>query len=85
VVKDVSGAPVYLSDVALVEDGFEDVRRLARVNGQPAQGMGIKKQRGANAVAVAQGVKTMMAEMQKTMPPGMELGVNFDSTRFIEE
>ena len=41
------------SDVALVEDGFEDVRRIARVNGEPAQGMGIKKQRGSNAVAVA--------------------------------
>ena len=47
------GAPVYLEDVALVEDGFEDVRRVARVNGEPAQGLGIRKQRGANAVAVA--------------------------------
>lgn len=85
VVKDVPGAPVYLQDVALVEDGFEDVRRLARVNGEPAQGLGIKKQRGANAVEVAKGVKATMSELQKTLPPGMQLGVNFDSTRFIED
>ncbi|HUP62977.1 MAG TPA: efflux RND transporter permease subunit [Thermoanaerobaculia bacterium] len=85
VVKDAQGSPVYLSDVALVEDGFEDVRRISRVNGEPAQGMGIRKQRGSNAVAVARGVRETITEIQKTLPKGMELGVNFDSTRFIEE
>ena len=85
VLSDRAGAPVYLEDVALVEDGFEDERRIARVNGSPAIGLGIRKQRGANAVAVAQGVKEAMAEIQKTLPPGMEAGVNFDSTTFIED
>ena len=85
VVKDVDGAPVYLSDVAIVEDGFEDIRRLSRVNGLPAQGLGIRKQRGSNAVAVAQGVREQIVEVQKTLPEGMELAVNFDSTRYIEE
>ena len=85
VVRDVPGAPVYLSDVAMVEDGFEDVRRISRVNGEPAQGMGIRKQRGSNAVAVARGVREAIADIQKTLPPGMELGINFDSTQFIEE
>lgn len=85
VIANVAGSPVYLEDVALVEDGFEDVRRRARVNGVPAQGIGIKKQRGSNAVAVAQGVRAVVAEMQKTLPEGMSLAINFDSTRFVEE
>lgn len=85
VVRSSGDAPVYLSDVALVEDGFEDVRRMARANGDPAQGIGIKKQRGANAVAVAQAVKAMLAEIEKTLPEGMVVGINFDSTKFIEE
>jgi len=85
VVREERGAPVYLEDVALVEDGFEDVRRVARVNGEPAQGLGIRKQRGSNAVAVAQGVRQALADLQSSLPPGMQLGVNFDSTRFIEE
>jgi hydrophobe/amphiphile efflux-1 (HAE1) family protein len=85
VVREVSGSPVYLEDVAIVEDGFEDIRRLSRVNGEPAQGLGVRKQRGANAVAVARAVKTMLAEIQKTLPEGMKVGVNFDSTKFIEE
>lgn len=85
VVRDDAGAPIYLEDVAIVEDGFEDIRRVSRVNGEPAQGMGIRKQRGSNAVAVARGVKETIAEIQKTLPPGMQLAINFDSTQFIEE
>jgi multidrug efflux pump len=85
VVREVAGSPVYLDDVALVEDGFEDVRRLSRVDGQPAQGVGVRKQRGANAVAVARGIRTTLAEIRKTLPPGMLLAINFDSTKFIED
>lgn len=85
VVREVGGSPVYLEDVTLVEDGFEDMRRMARVNGLPAQGLGIKKQRGANAVAVAQGVRQVLEEIKPSLPEGMELGINFDSTQFIED
>lgn len=85
VVREVRGVPIHLRDVALVEDGFEDVRRYSRVNGQPAQGLGVRKQRGANAVAVAQGVRRVMEELRDDLPEGMELGINFDSTVFVEE
>ncbi|KFE70482.1 efflux RND transporter permease subunit [Hyalangium minutum] len=85
IVRQQDGATVYLHDVALVEDGFADVRRLSRVDGNPAQGMGIRKQRGANAVAVAAGVHAALDELRKELPEGMQLGINFDSTRFIEE
>jgi hydrophobe/amphiphile efflux-1 (HAE1) family protein len=79
------GYPVRLEDVALVEDGFQEVRRLSRVNGNPAQGLGIKKQRGANAVAVALAVREVMAQVRPGLPKGMEIGINFDSTVFVEE
>ncbi len=85
VVREVAGSPVYLEDVALVEDGFEDLRRLSRVNGQPAQGLGIRKQRGSNAVAVARGVRQELERIRGTLPEGMSLGINFDSTKFIED
>ena len=85
VIRESNNSPVYISDVALVEDGFEDVRRIQRVNGVPAQGMGIKKQRGANAVAVARQVRKALAEFQKYLPADMEVGVRFDSTKFIED
>ena len=83
VIREVAGSPIYLSDVALVEDGFEDVRRMARLDGVPSQGIGVKKQRGANAVAVAQRAREIIAEYQKTLPEGMTVNVVFDSTTFI--
>lgn len=76
---------VKLSQVASVTEGLNEVRRMSRFNGVPALGLGIKKQRGSNAVAVAKSVKAKMAEIQPQLPPGMNLAVNFDSTRFIED
>ncbi len=78
-------SPVYLRDVALVEDGFEDVRRLARVAGLPSQGIGVKKQRGSNAVEVAGNIRKVLSEIQKTLPEGMKAEVVFDTTQFIKE
>ncbi len=85
VVKENNDSPIYLEDVSLVEDGFEDLRRVSRVDGEPAIGLGIRKQRGANAVAVAEAVRAKMDEIRKTLPAGMKLGINFDSSKFIEE
>jgi hydrophobe/amphiphile efflux-1 (HAE1) family protein len=85
IVRETAGSPIYLSDVALVEDGFEDVRRMGRINGEPAQSLGIKKQRGANAVAVAKAAKKAVAEYAKTLPEGMSVKVVFDATQFIED
>ncbi len=78
------GHSVRLKDVADIEEGMDEVRRIARFNGEPALGMGVRKQRGANAVAVARAVKDKIAEIQKDLPEGMQLRVNFDGTRFIE-
>ncbi len=85
VIREVGGSPIYLSDVAMVEDGFEDIRRIARVDGGPAQGIGIKKQRGANAVAVAKEVRRAIDEYRKTLPEDMTVAITNDSTEFIRE
>jgi hydrophobe/amphiphile efflux-1 (HAE1) family protein len=79
------GSAVYLGDVAVVEDGLADIRRLSRVNGVPAQGLGIIKQRGANAVQVANDCRARIVELNRTMPQGQELMVRFDQTRFIQD
>lgn len=77
--------PIFIKDVVKVEEGLADVRRLSRVKGQTAVGLGVRKQRGSNAVDVAHGVKLKMKEIEKSLPPGVQIGVNFDSTKFIEE
>ncbi len=83
--KPIFESAIRIKDVAKVEDGLADIRRISRVNGIPGIGLGIKKQRGSNAVEVGNLVKQKMAELAKTLPPDMQIGVNFDSTIFIKE
>jgi hydrophobe/amphiphile efflux-1 (HAE1) family protein len=85
VVAERGGARIRIEDLGLVEDGLEDRRRIARSNGVPATGLGIKKQRGANAVAVAKGVRERLVEVRKLLPEDLELAVTFDSTAPVEE
>ncbi len=73
-----------LQDLAIIEEGLDDQKRISRFNGIEAIGIGVRKQRGSNAVEVARQVKAKVAEIQSTLPPGMKLNVNFDSTQFIE-
>lgn len=77
--------PLFLNEVVQVEEGMADVRRISRSNGMNAIGLGIRKQRGANTIAVAEGVKLKMLELKKNLPPGMGMDVNYDTTKFIEE
>jgi len=77
--------PIPLGKVARVEQGLADIRRISRGMGKPAVGLGITKQRGANSVQVAQDVRKKIKALEKSLPEGMNLSVNFDSTKFIEE
>ena len=77
--------PIPISNVAKIEAGTADSVTFARANGKPAVGLGVVKKRGANAVSVAKAVKARLAEIQKTLPPGMTFVVNYDGTRFVED
>ncbi len=76
---------IKLSDLSKVEEGLGEIRRKSRSDGVPAIGFGIKKQRGANAVAVAKAVKVKLKEISAELPEGTTLSVRNDSTQFIEE
>jgi multidrug efflux pump len=75
--------PIRLSDVAKVYRGLENQTRISRVNGVPSLSMPIYKQRGANAVEVADLVKEKVAEISASLPAGTNLSVNFDRTSFV--
>lgn len=78
-------APLAITQVAEVKEGLSEVRRMSRVQGETAVGIGIRKQRGSNAVDVGNAIKKKAAELQKQLPEGVQLSVNFDSTPYIEE
>lgn len=77
--------PLKLSEVADIDEGLEEVRRISRVMGSNSVGLGIRKQRGANTVEVGNLVKSKAEIVREMLPEGVELSVNFDSTPYIED
>ncbi len=75
--------PVRLRDVARVEAGLEEARSIARFNGLRSVGMGVRKQSGSNTVEVAERVKEFLPRLQALAPPGVDIDIAFDSSRFI--
>ncbi|HYD36551.1 MAG TPA: efflux RND transporter permease subunit, partial [Allosphingosinicella sp.] len=78
------GYLVRLGDVARVEQGPENPYSTFRLNGNPAVGLGIVRQSGANTLAVAQSAKDMVEQVRPTLPEGMEITVGSDDSQFIE-
>jgi len=74
VVTEVTGAQIQLKDVARVEDGSEDVRTLARYSGRNCVGLGIRKQPGANTVAIADEVYRRIDRLRPILPAGLTIG-----------
>jgi hydrophobic/amphiphilic exporter-1 (mainly G- bacteria), HAE1 family len=75
---------VKLSDVGYAEDGAEEPRTEARLNGQPAVTLIVSKQSGQNTVAVADAVKARLKEIGPTLPPGFRTQVVGDQSIFIK-
>jgi HAE1 family hydrophobic/amphiphilic exporter-1 len=78
------GSPVRIRDLGRAEDGLEERRSIARLNGETAVGLGIQKQSGTNTVEVVDLVKKELQKVEKTLPPGMKISVSFDQSRFIK-
>lgn len=84
IITGVGGAPVRVRDVARVEDGSAEERSASDLDGARAVALVIRKQSGANTVAVAQRVKGELETIKSELPAGMSLIVPSDNSVFIE-
>jgi HAE1 family hydrophobic/amphiphilic exporter-1 len=75
---------VKLSDVGYAEDGAEEPRTEAKLNGLPAVTLVVSKQSGQNTVAIADAVKGRLKEITATLPPGFKTEVVGDQSIFIK-
>ncbi|ECC1081911.1 efflux RND transporter permease subunit [Salmonella enterica] len=78
------GSVVHLKDVARIELGDENYNVVARINGKPASGLGIKLATGANALDTATAIKAKLAELQPFFPQGMKVVYPYDTTPFVK-
>lgn len=83
VVAERAGRVIHLRDVTTVEDGMAEQRTLSRLNGRPGVSLLVRRQSGENTVAVADAVKAALEELRAELPPGYEMMLAFDSSRFI--
>ncbi|WP_322881989.1 efflux RND transporter permease subunit [Pandoraea sputorum] len=82
---DASGTPVLLGDVARIQIGPEARRGVAELNGQGEVAGGVVVMRsGKNALTTIEAVKAKLADLQRSLPPGVELVTTYDRSQLIE-
>jgi len=83
VVAIVDGIPIRVKDVADVQLAFRDIGRYVEIGGVPTIRIGIRKQTGANTVAVAEAIRAEMARIN-ALRDDLDLQVISDQSRFIQ-
>jgi HAE1 family hydrophobic/amphiphilic exporter-1 len=81
-IASMEGRTVYLRDVAEVMNAPREQRSLYRINGKDAVELSIVQQPEASSVAVIEGVKTKLAEIQQDLP-GLRFEVAYDNSTFV--
>jgi HAE1 family hydrophobic/amphiphilic exporter-1 len=79
----IDGKPIRIQDVAEVVDGYQDINRLVQIDGQPMVRIGIRKQSGANTVAVAREARAVMEQINQERDD-LELLMVIDQSEFIK-
>ncbi len=77
------GAPVRVRDVGYAEDGTKEQRSLSRLNGVPTVILEVRRQSGANTVAVIEAVKANLERVDAQLPGDVELEIIRDQSRYI--
>lgn len=83
VVATMNGQPVRVRDLGEAEDGTKEQRTLARLNGVPTVTLEVRRQSGANTIAVIEGVKTALARVDGQLPPDLKAEIIRDQSRYI--
>src|SRR5882757_1398785 len=85
VVKEDKGVVVRLGEIADVVLGAQNYDQDVRFNGETATFMGIWVLPTANSLDVIKQVRAALPQIQSQLPPGMKLGVPYDSTEYIQD
>lgn len=83
IVSVVNGTPIHIRDIGRAEDGAKEQRSAARLDGKPAVSLEVRRQSGANSVAVIEAAKVELERIQGQLPPGVEARVIRDQSSYI--
>jgi HAE1 family hydrophobic/amphiphilic exporter-1 len=77
--------PTMLGDVGRIEDGAEDERTFATLNGKPGISLEVRRQSGQNTLEVAKAIKAEISSLRELMPPGVDMVLARDTSLFIQD
>ncbi|MBA3633162.1 MAG: efflux RND transporter permease subunit [Acidobacteria bacterium] len=79
-----NGFPIKIKDIGRVEEGGANPTSAASLDGVQSVSLAVRKQSGANTIAVINNIKARMAEIVPNLPPDMKVAVTRDQSEFIE-
>ena len=82
-IKTVGGAVIYMRDVAFVHDGNPPQTNVVHVDGQNAVLLSIIKSGATSTLSIISGVKALLPQIEKTLPPGLNLTATGDQSSFV--
>jgi CzcA family heavy metal efflux pump len=80
-----AGIPVRIGDLASVVPGVRPVYTIVTANGKPAVLLNVNRQPDSNTMDVADEVHSELAQIQKSLPPGIRLEPFYDQSIIVDE
>lgn len=81
VVRNTSGAPIYLRDIAEIKDTIRERESYARLNGKPVITLNVVKRSGENLIETAAGVDKIVSDLKtSTFPPNLDVVITGDQS-----
>ena len=78
-----AGNPIFLRDIARIEEAPKEPESIVRFNAQPAVGVLIKKEAEANTVRVVQTIEAALNDYRKSLPAGVKIETAYDQSVFV--
>ena len=83
IIREISGYPIRIKDVGYAIPAPYENRKIVRISGEEALGLGVVKQSTGNTLALAQAVRDLLPQLIGGLPEGMSMKVAFDTSQFI--
>ena len=85
VVKVENGIPVYIKNIATVEDSHKEIRHYSKANMRDSVIMWVTKESGANTVEAVSIVRKELEKIKTTLPPDIEILNVWDTSKIISD
>ncbi|HMM60137.1 MAG TPA: efflux RND transporter permease subunit, partial [Candidatus Rifleibacterium sp.] len=85
IIKEINRRPIYLSEIATIDDQYKEIESTSRINGQPSVTLEIKKTADANPVLISDAAQSLIPKLVEKYKGRLTITVGNDQTGFIRD